>query len=219
MRQRHIFGEVFTVESIIAGVVFAVVLALFLYALLRRRATRRVTPSERAERPRLEAYYVGGLAAFAVFLIAWTAWQNNREHTAAGSGRPVRVDVSSFQWCWAFAYPQAADRRGVSGTCREGDVPTLVVPTGRPVELRLTSRDVIHSLWVPELRYKMDAFPDHVNSFTLTLDKEGRWLGKCAEFCGMRHHVMNFWIKAVSPEEYDDWLQGQQDGAGRGAAV
>ena len=214
MKQRHIFGDVFALESIVAGVVFLVVLAVFAYALIRRRAARRVTPSQKAERTRLEAYYVGVLAAFAVFLVAWTAWQNHREHEAADRP-PVRVDVTGFQWCWTFTYPQAAERRSVSGTCQGDDLPTMVVPTGRPVQLRLTSRDVIHSLWVPDLRYKMDAFPDHRNTFTLTFDKEGRWMGKCAEFCGERHYMMHFWIKAVSPEKYDHWLQG----GGQGAAV
>ncbi|RCG17389.1 cytochrome c oxidase subunit II [Streptomyces diacarni] len=99
-------------------------------------------------------------------------------------------------------------------------MPTLVVPTGRTVRINLTSLDVIHSLWVPALRYKMDAFPDHTNSFTFTVDKEGRWIGRCAEFCGDRHHAMEFWLKAVSPEEYDDWVsQHQQDGPTGGAAA
>lgn len=214
MRQRHIFGQVFTLESIIAGVVFLVVLAVFGYALLRRRAGRPVDPSQRSERPRLESYYVGVLGAFAVFLVAWTAWQNHREHESADRP-PVRVDVTGFQWCWTFAYPQATERRSVSGTCRGDDLPTLVVPTGRPVQLKLTSKDVIHSLWVPDLRYKMDAFPHHTNTLTLTLDREGRWMGKCAEFCGHLHYSMHFWIKAVSPEEYDNWLHS---GAGQAVA-
>ncbi|WP_413811066.1 cytochrome c oxidase subunit II [Streptomyces sp. OE57] len=212
MKQRHIFGRVFALEAVVSAGVFAIVLALLVCALLRRRAGRRTAASGRAERPRLEAYYVAVLAAFGVFLVAWTAWQNHREHRTA-ERPPVRVDVSSFQWCWTFSYPQAPQRRSASGTCRGDDLPTLVVPTGRPVKLRLTSRDVIHSLWVPALRYKMDAFPDHVNSFTLTLNREGRWLGKCAEFCGLRHHTMHFWIKAVSPEEYDRYVHGGQQGA------
>ena len=113
MKQRHIFGDVFALESIVAAGVFVVVLLLLAYALIRRRAGRRqVTPSERAERTRLEAYYVGVLAAFAAFLVSWTAWQNHREHQVA-ERPPVRVDVTSFQWCWAFDYPQAPERRTV----------------------------------------------------------------------------------------------------------
>ncbi|MEV5386344.1 cytochrome c oxidase subunit II [Streptomyces sp. NPDC052721] len=203
MRQRHVFGTVFTLEAIIAGGVFLVVLAVLASSLLRRRART----AERSERPGVEAFYVGALAAFAVFLVAWTAWQNHEEHPAAAP-EPLRVDVTGFQWCWDFRYPRSADHRRVTGTCKGEDMPTLVVPTGRSVQLRLTSRDVIHSLWVPGLRYKMDAFPDHVNTFTLTLDRAGRWRGRCAEFCGQRHWTMDFWIKAVSREEYDRWAHG-----------
>ncbi|CAL9323596.1 cytochrome c oxidase subunit II [Streptomyces sp. SudanB182_2057] len=208
MRQRHIFGTVFTVEAAIAGAVFLAVLGLLAWTLLRHRGGHLPAgAAERAERPRLEAYYVGALAAFAVFLVAWTAWQNHREHPAAGP-RPLRVDVTGFQWCWTFRYPGSPAHRSVTGTCKGRDMPTLVVPAGRTVQLRLTSRDVVHSLWVPGLRYKTDAFPHHVNTLTLTLDRAGRWRGRCAEFCGQRHHTMDFWIKAVPPRAYDRWAHG-----------
>ncbi|MEU6095098.1 cytochrome c oxidase subunit II [Streptomyces sp. NPDC047079] len=218
MTQRRVFGDVFALESVIAALVFAAVLALFGYALVARRAGRRAGASERSEHPRLEAYYISVLTGFAVFLVAWTAWQNHREHRTAGPA-PVRVDVTGFQWCWDFRYPQSAGKRSVIANCRAGNLPTLVVPTGRPVQLRLTSRDVIHSLWVPQLRYKRDAFPDHVNTFTFTVDHKGRWKGRCAEFCGQRHYSMDFWLKAVPPEEYDRWLHGHTGGGGQEAAV
>ncbi|GAB1333678.1 hypothetical protein ACE1SV_02680 [Streptomyces sp. E-15] len=217
MRQRHIFTTVFALESAVACFVFLAVLAVLAHSLLRRHAGRGVRPSERSERPRVEAYYVGVLAAFAVFLVAWTAWQNHRERHAPEAA-PLRVDVTGFQWCWTFAYPHSPDHRRITGTCRgRTRMPTLVVPTGRSVQLRLTSRDVIHSFWVPDLRYKMDAFPDHVNTLTLTLDHTGRWRGRCAEFCGQRHSTMDFWIKAVPPREYDRWLHGDT-GTGTAAA-
>ncbi|GHA49301.1 MULTISPECIES: hypothetical protein [Streptomyces] len=88
MRQRHVFGTVFTLEAAIAGGVFLVVLAVPAWSLLRRRART----AERSERPRVEAFYVGALAAFAVFLLAWTAWQNHEEHPA-DAATPLRVDV------------------------------------------------------------------------------------------------------------------------------
>ncbi|MFF8908552.1 hypothetical protein [Streptomyces olivaceoviridis] len=78
MRQRHVFGTVFTLEAVIAGGVFLVVLAVPAWSLPRRRART----AERSERPRVEAFHVGALAAFAVFLVAWTAWQNHEEHPA-----------------------------------------------------------------------------------------------------------------------------------------
>jgi cytochrome c oxidase subunit II len=203
VRQRQVFGTVFTVESIVAGCVFLVIIGVLAWVLVRRRTE----VSDRPERPRLEAFYVGALAAFAVFLVAWTAWQNHQE-THAADPAPLRVDVTGFQWCWTFGYPQSPAHRSVTGTCKGKDIPTLVVPTGRTVRFHVTSRDVIHSFWVPDLRYKMDTFPHHENTFTLTLDKEGRWRGRCAEFCGQRHYAMDFFIKAVSPQQYDRWAHG-----------
>lgn len=216
--QRHVFGTVFAVESAVAALVFLVVLALVAYAVVGRRAGRHGAASRRSDRPVLEKYYVGVLTAFAAFLIAWTAWHNHQEHRPPDR-TPVRVDVQGFQWCWKFSHPQSPAKRSVTGTCRGKDLPTLVVPAGRPVQLRLSAKDVIHSLWIPELRYKMDTFPDHVNTFTFTLDHEGRWRGRCAEFCGERHYSMDFWIQAVSPKDYDRYLHGQPIATPAGAAV
>jgi heme/copper-type cytochrome/quinol oxidase subunit 2 len=82
----------------------------------------------------------------------------------------------------------------------------MVVPVGQPVTIKVRSTDVIHSWWVPELRYKMDAFPGHTNTFTIKVDRAGRWIGRCAEFCGDRHYEMDFWLKAVPADEYQRWL-------------
>ncbi|GAA2922920.1 hypothetical protein [Streptomyces mexicanus] len=149
MIQRQVFGTVFALEPAVAAFVFLVVLALVALAVVRRRAGRRPTASRRPERPALEAYYVGVRTAFAVFLVAWTAWQNHRGHRPP-ERTPVRVDVLGFQWCWTFSHPQSPVQRSVTGTCRGTDLPTLVVPTGRPVQLRLTAKDVIHALWIPD---------------------------------------------------------------------
>ncbi|MFF9408087.1 cytochrome c oxidase subunit II [Streptomyces anandii] len=221
MNQRHVFGEVFTLETAVASFVFVVVLALLTIAVIRRRAGSGRQPSHRAERNRLESYYLGALAVIAVFLVVYTALANHREHEEK-AGQPVtRVDVTAFQWCWKFSYPGAAVQRAVSveGNCRNNRFPTLVVPTGTTIKIEITSKDVIHSMWIPALRYKMDAFPNHRNYFTLTFDRAGRWRGRCAEFCGNRHQSMDFWVKAVSPDEYRKWLQTQSAGSATGAAV
>ncbi|MEV4436818.1 cytochrome c oxidase subunit II [Streptomyces sp. NPDC049555] len=80
--------------------------------------------------------------------------------------------------------------------------PTLWLPKGETVQFVLTSRDVIHSFWVVPFLMKQDVIPGHTNSFTVTPNKEGTFLGKCAELCGQDHSRMLFNVKVVSPERY-----------------
>lgn len=85
--------------------------------------------------------------------------------------------------------------------------PTLWLPKGETVRFVLTSRDVIHSFWVIPFLMKMDVIPGHTNVFEVTPSKEGTFLGKCAELCGVDHSRMLFNVKVVSPEEYKQHLK------------
>ncbi|WP_165989732.1 cytochrome c oxidase subunit II [Streptomyces sp. YIM 98790] len=213
MHRRSVFDEVFAVETVIALAVFVLVLGALLFAVVRRRARPGLAVSGRREWKPVELFYAGTLAAVAAGLVIYTALAHREQNRDEDRPADLRVEVSAFQWCWEFTHPRPdAEPVTARATCRDDDLPTLVVPTGRDVRLELASHDVIHSFWVPDLRYKMDAFPGHRNSFTLRFDREGRWIGHCAEFCGHRHHVMDFWVQAVPPEEYDAWLLAAQDG-------
>jgi cytochrome c oxidase subunit 2 len=94
------------------------------------------------------------------------------------------------------------------------DQPTLGVPAGQRVEFSLTSRDVIHSFWIPFERFKRDAFPDRVNRFDLVFDDPGGHDGICAEFCGLRHTGMRFRVLVLSEPDFRRWLatQGTEGG-------
>ncbi|MDX2644782.1 cytochrome c oxidase subunit II [Streptomyces sp. NBC_00510] len=85
--------------------------------------------------------------------------------------------------------------------------PTLWLPKGESVRFVLTSRDVIHSFWVVPFLMKMDVIPGHTNVFQVTPNKEGTFVGKCAELCGVDHSRMLFNVKVVSPEAYKQHLQ------------
>jgi cytochrome c oxidase subunit II len=85
--------------------------------------------------------------------------------------------------------------------------PTLWLPKGESVRFVPTSRDVIHSFWVVPFLMKMDVIPGHTNSFQVTPNKEGTFLGKCAELCGVDHSRMLFNVKVVSPERYEAHLK------------
>ncbi|MCP9208474.1 cytochrome c oxidase subunit II [Streptomyces sp. HD1123-B1] len=85
--------------------------------------------------------------------------------------------------------------------------PTLWLPKGESVQFILTSRDVIHSFWVVPFLMKMDVIPGHTNRFEVTPNREGTFMGKCAELCGVDHSRMLFNVKVVSPERYKQHLK------------
>ncbi|NKQ57798.1 cytochrome c oxidase subunit II [Amycolatopsis sp. K13G38] len=214
MEFRDAFSRMISFEGLIAGIVFVVVAVAVTLALMLSRK-RSGDTRRRSSHPVVELTYAILLAGVAGVLAYVTASANNslqgQVKPAAAAPAATRVDVDAFQWCWRFHYPQ--NDRSVTGVCGENDtqIPTLVVPVGQPVRLDITSSDVQHSFWVPDLRVKVDAFPAHDNSVTLTFDHEGQWLGRCAEFCGSYHTTMHFWVRAVSPQEYQRWLaQGGQ---------
>lgn len=125
----------------------------------------------------------------------------------------VTVDVIAFQWNWEFQYRDAKtpDGEPVSTVGSSTEIPLLVLPTGKKIQYHLRSTDVIHSFWVVDFLFKRDVMPrpekNNQNSvFTNVIDKEGSFVGRCAELCGTYHSVMNFEVRAVSPEVYEDYL-------------
>lgn len=205
MDPRRIFGHVFGIEVWIAAVVFGLICLAVIAALLlsARRRRRDHEPSQVEEAPRLESLYVLAVAAVAAFVAFLSLHSNHQEHASAATG-DTRVRITGFQWCWRFDYPGSTVR--VTGTCSQGQLPTMVVPVGQPITIEVSSTDVIHSWWVPDLRYKLDAFPGHTNTMTFTVDRTGQWAGRCAEFCGHGHYTMDFNLRAVSRQQYQKWL-------------
>lgn len=199
------FAAIFTFEVAAAATVFClVVLALGVAIWLSRRRRRRSRPSsQRAGHTAVELSYLSFLAVVAGVLITVSLSANDRE-TADPPRADLTVRVIAFQWCWRFRY--LGSLVTVSGQCGGGTLPTLVLPSGRPVRIEVTSADVIHSFWVPSLDWKSYAYPGHVNSFTVTLGRDGRWIGRCSEFCGLLHYEMDFYLRAVSPAAFTRWL-------------
>jgi cytochrome c oxidase subunit 2 len=126
----------------------------------------------------------------------------------------LRVDVTAFQWNWEFEYPDAPapDGQPVSTLGTSDTIPLLVLPTERRIEFTQASNDVIHSFFVPEFLFKRDVFPmpevnDQDNVWQIdSIDREGAFVGRCAELCGTYHAMMNFEVRAISPALFDQWL-------------
>jgi cytochrome c oxidase subunit 2 len=125
------------------------------------------------------------------------------------SGRLV-VDVKAQQFTWNFTYPTYGNL--TSGTLR--------LPRGRPVELRISAVDVIHSFWVPEFGQKQDALPGSVNSLKITPNRLGSYPVKCTELCGLGHALMVTEAVVMKPAEFSAWAtKGKQALGGGGAAA
>ena len=206
MHFRQVFGQVSSLEWTIAAVVFGLVILAMLVAFggswYRRR--RGMGPSRLTGHNKLEGSYLLALAGIAVFLIT-VSFSTNASFWS--DPRPaLTVRATGFQWCWDFAY--AGQRVSVTAPCAGGRLPTLVEPAGRAVRIEVPSRDEIHSFWLPGLRVKMDAYPGHLNYFTLRVPR-GRWLGHCAQYCGLYHYGMMFDLEAVPAAQFDRWLHAR----------
>ena len=171
-------------------VVFAVLLALGLF---RRGRTGGQAPH------RFGRLFVGaGVVAPALILVVVFAATVAAMRALPGSAPPeaLEVEIIGHQYWWEVRYPEQGF------TVRD----ELHLPVGRPVELRLTSADVIHSFWVPALAGKLDLLPDYTNTLVLQADEPGRHLSICAEFCGLRHADMRMVVVAEPEDQFAAWL-------------
>jgi cytochrome c oxidase subunit 2 len=192
----------------IALVILAIVVGLVMWVVLRYRRRGDDVPSQRQYVIPLEIFYtvVPLLILAVVFGYSWTTQDN----VDALSKHPaVVVDATGFQWQWQFSYP----KDGITVTGLPQKPAELVLPVNRTTRIRLTSRDVIHSMYIPQFLFKRDAIPGIVNRFDLTPTRRGRFLSRCAEFCGLNHAQMIFYVHVVSDREFTRWVADHSKGS------
>jgi cytochrome c oxidase subunit 2 len=201
------FSQLFTQDTIIAWVVFGLVVlgitGSMAYSWYRGR--RGLGPLKLAEANRIELSYLGALVGMAIFLMISSVVANGKDYPDPPKSA-VSVAVTGYQWCWRFHYegtPVTA-----TGQCQGlRNLPVLVVPVGEPVRLDITSADVLHAVWMPQFDFKLYAYPGHVNSATLTIPRAGKWMNRCAQLCGLYHYEMDFWLEAVPPSTFNSYLR------------
>ena len=182
----------------LGGAVYLVVLVYLATALFRRRRGNNANSMERGEKIVL---YAGNIAPAIILAVVFgfTVATHNAlampESAAANT-----IHVVGRQWWWEVRYPDQAII-----TANE-----IHIPAGEPVRLVLSSEDVIHSFWVPELHGKLDLVPGMTNDFWIEADQPGVYRGFCAEFCGVQHAKMGLLVIAQPREEYDQWLEAQR---------
>ncbi len=209
-----------------AAVVGVFVWLLIAFAGFRYRKKSDQLPRQvRYNLPIKVLYTVVPFVILAVLFYYTTVSQNFvNDLTDQDEGGPdVTIGVVGFQWNWQFNYVDD----GVSVTGLPTQQAVLYLPTDQRIRFVETSPDVIHSFWVPAFLFKRDVVPGRENTFEITLNKEGEYIGRCAEFCGEKHSAMNFMVRVVSPDDYEDYISDLQSdpaneigsGSGTGARV
>jgi cytochrome c oxidase subunit 2 len=190
---------------IVSAVVVLLVLVLVLIASLRRHPPAR---GEHALVGRTERHaglrwiYVGGLIVPGIVLVLTNFFTIGTLNAVSTPPRPpaVTVQVIGHRWWWEVKYVGAGAEQTVV-TANE-----IHVPVGEPVKLELTSSDVVHSFWIPQLAGKTDLNPGMVNVSWIQADTAGIYRGQCTEYCGLQHANMAAYVVAESPERFREWL-------------
>lgn len=225
------------------GVGFVVWGLIIWAAIFHRKKHNRLPPQVRENNPVEAIYTIVPLIMVAVFFF-FTA--RDEAVLVDTSKKPdVVVDVVGYQWSWKFYYENDGVngrdlQNGIYVVGRAGERPTLVIPEGRRIQFNLYSQDVTHSFWVPAFLFKRDVMPYKQppagkefwqlpknqqpywdNKFQVVPNREGTFVGRCAEYCGTDHDEMQFQVKVVSWSQYQDFIaktkQGQQQGGSKGA--
>ncbi|MBK1796236.1 cytochrome c oxidase subunit II [Devosia sp. WQ 349] len=174
-----------------AAVLFGLVLALFALVYLRPHWAQKITPRQ---------WIIGGglILPFPVLtVLTGTAFFLGEQLLPKGDA-PLVIGVEAQQWAWTISYPAAPNMAPGS---------TLHIPSGVPVDLEITSRDVIHSFWIPRLGGKIDAIPGKTNRFRIEASKPGVYWGTCAEYCGIGHDTMQMRVEAHTPEDFAELME------------
>ena len=152
------------------------------------------------------------IPAFILLFIAVPTVRTIFKTQAKAVAGALQIEVIGHQWWWEFRYPEY----GII-TANE-----IYIPTGRTVNFKLTSNDVIHSFWAPQLGGKRDAVTNRTNFMWLTPDstlQPSEWNGFCTEYCGTSHGKMRFRVFTVKPDQFASWVANQQRPAAIGAVA
>jgi cytochrome c oxidase subunit 2 len=189
-----------TVFSVTAAPVAAVVWAIALYSVFRWRH-RGDGPPKKDGAPirtnfRVITTWVAVSSVLCLFLFIWGEVELTSEQASASTGNQLVIDVTGQQWAWTFTYPD--DGNYTSNV--------LYMPVNQPVTFNVTSEDVVHSFWIVQLGTKIDANPGEITTASVTPDKEGTYVVRCAELCGIYHSYMDAQVRVVSASDFHAWL-------------
>ncbi|MDJ0322593.1 cytochrome c oxidase subunit II [Cryobacterium sp. PH31-AA6] len=211
-------GGLWTTSWIVLLVVGLITWGLIIWTVVvyRRRKGQTGLPVQLRYNMPIEIFYTVVPLILVLGFFAFTA-RDQAAIEARFDSPDVKIEVIGKQWAWDFNYVNEdvyssgiqgqPDLEGAKGSLVESEIPTLVLPVGKKIELALESRDVIHSFWVIDFLYKKDMIPGKTNYMSVIPERIGTYSGKCAELCGEYHSLMLFKVKVVSEADYEAYIQ------------
>lgn len=190
----------FRIDFIAIAVLFSLIIGLMIYSIIafRRRKNDESDGPHIEGNTRLEVVWTLVPLMFVLFLAYYGSDVLGK--TEAADPKPLRVDVIGAQWSWRFEYP---DNDIISTE--------LVLPVNKQALLNLSSKDVIHSFWVPEFRVKQDLLPGDgfERELRITPIEIGEYKVRCAELCGREHYAMLAPVRVLSTADFEAWIAAQ----------
>ncbi|MBW1897839.1 MAG: cytochrome c oxidase subunit II [Deltaproteobacteria bacterium] len=165
---------------------------------VKYRRSKNPEPADIRGNWKLEVVWtvVPSIIALSMFYFGWSSYTGLRDVPEGA----LEIEVTGQMYSWLFLYPNEKETEN-----------ELVVPLGKPVKLKVTSSDVLHSLYITAYRIKVDAVPG-MNTYAWFLpDKLGSYFIQCTEFCGVGHADMTATLRVVPEMEYMDWLETDEE--------
>ncbi len=196
----------------IAGVVGVIVLTFVAIIVVKFRDRGQAIPEQTHGKPALEI----GLTILPALILIGIAIPTVGTIMALNETDDTEciINVTGQQWWWEIDYAQQDGCGGIAEPIVTSG--QMIIPINTPVLVRGTSRDVIHSWWIPRLNGKRDMVPGRVQTVRLEADEPGIYAGQCTEFCGLSHANMRMEVIALTPEDFEAW-KAQQLAPVRGA--
>ena len=222
----EISNEIYNLHMLILWIcvgIGVVVFGAMFWSILMHRKSRGVKPATFHESTKLE--FIWTVVPFAILILmaipATKTLIKMYDHTDSD----ITIKVTGYQWLWKYEYLDS----GVSfysklstpydeiynkkqknlNYLQEVDN-RLIIPTNKKVRFLVTSNDVLHAWWVPDLALKKDAIPGFINELSTVVLEPGVYRGRCAELCGRHHGFMPIVVEAVSENKFDEWIASQK---------
>jgi cytochrome c oxidase subunit 2 len=190
----------------VCSAVFVLVMVATGIAITRRKdpvgPAGPIPPESSRRMTRVVAAAVG-VTVLTLFVLLVASVSTGRAIASLSEGGGPSIKVTGHQWWWEVEYEHPTPSRIVK-TANE-----IHIPVGRAVKLELSSQDVIHSFWVPNLHGKRDLIPGHSNDIWIKADRPGIYRGLCGEFCGLQHAHMGLLVIAEPQDRFDAWYGAQ----------